>query len=97
MGIPREIERDIVAKPEQKLELEIYLLAREIADLKVRIKKTLQQYNVSNLDALEKKIEEGSVPEHPTYENYLSALPFQLDMEELSATLISKIQELTKL
>ena len=92
-----EIERDVVTKPEQISELEIYLLAREIADLKTKIKATLKRYNVSNLDALEKKIEEGSITEHPTYEDYLSALTFQLNMEELSAILASKIRELTML
>jgi len=89
-----ESDQEVRSKSDQIPELEIYLLAREIADLKAKIQETLKNYKVPNLETLEQQIADGHIPEHPTYEEYLSALTFQVTMMELSEQLAGKIREL---
>ena len=92
-----ESNPEVRSKSEQIPELEIYLLAREIVELKAKIQETLKSYNVPDLEVLEQHIADGRIPEHPTYEEYLSALTFHVTMTELSERLAVKIQELITL
>ena len=62
-----ERDQEVHSKSDQIPGLEIYLLARKIAELKAKIQETLKNYKVPDLEALKQQIADGRIPEHPTY------------------------------
>ncbi|MFW9916202.1 MAG: hypothetical protein ACFFGZ_11400 [Candidatus Thorarchaeota archaeon] len=78
------------------LELQMYSLARRIADIQMKLKELLAQYDVQSPDEIESKIYDHKIPEHPSYEDYLSALSYQQSALELVELLDAKVKELRK-
>jgi hypothetical protein len=66
----------------QNKELESFLLVKEIADLKRKLDDILEKYGVTDVNEIEQFVKDGTVPEHPAYEDFLSALSLQETLEE---------------
>ncbi len=49
--------------------------------LKMKLEKILSKYGVKEPEEIERKIERGELPEHPTYEDFLSALALKNYLE----------------
>ncbi len=57
---------------------------KEISEQKKKLEKILLKYGVKDLEEIEGKIERGELPEHPTYEDFLSALALKNYLERKS-------------
>ena len=90
MGIVAEISRDPLAK----LENEVELLTREFVSNKRELRKLLSAYGVKSAEEIEAKIGRGELREHPTYEDYLSALQLEMNLEDLRESLREKYSQL---
>ncbi len=66
----------------QNKELESFLLVKEIADQKRKLEAILVKYHVQDIQEIEQKVKDGTIPEHPAYEDYLSALALQEAIDE---------------
>ena len=67
----------------EKLEAQTNLLVHQLAHYKLVLRQILQQYNVDNPSGIEEKIKIGKIDEHPAYEDYLDALSYQMEIEDL--------------
>lgn len=56
----------------------------ETPELKKRLEKILSRYGVREPEEIERRIERGELPEHPTYEDFLSALTLKNYLERKS-------------
>jgi len=56
----------------------------ETSELKKKLEKILSRYGVREPEEIERKIERGELPEHPTYEDFLSALTLKNYLERKS-------------
>lgn len=83
-------------KVTEPLELQMHTLTRKIADLQMKLKEILAHYDVQTPDEIESKIYDHKIPEHPSYEDYLSALSYQQSTLELVELLDDKVKELRK-
>ncbi len=63
--------------------IEPLIIIKDLADHKEQLQIILDKYKVDNPEQIEAKIREGKIPEHPAYEDYLSALSFQNSIEEM--------------
>ena len=52
-------------------------------DQKKELEGILSKHKVKELEEIEKGIEEGKLPEHPSYEDFLSALALRSNIEEM--------------
>lgn len=52
---------------------------------KRKLEKLLKKYGVEKPEEIEEKIKQGLLPEHPAYEDFLSALAYQKNISELKA------------
>ena len=52
-------------------------------DQKKELEGILSKHKVKELEEIEKGIEEGKLPEHPSYEAFLSALALRSNIEEM--------------
>lgn len=50
------------------------IIIKEILDQKRELERILSKHKVNEPEEIEKGIEAGKLPEHPSYEDYLSAL-----------------------
>ncbi len=66
-----------------KYELVPIIIIKEIFDQKRELERILTKHKVNDPEELEKGIEEGKLPEHPTYEDYLSALALRNNLKEM--------------
>ena len=55
----------------------------ELVKQKRELEKILSKYGVKDPEEIERLIEKGEIPEHPSYEDYLSALALKQNIEEL--------------
>ncbi len=76
------------------MEHEVELLSREFVSIKKELRKILSSYSVSRAEEIEMKMKKGELREHPAYEDYLSALQLEMDLEELRALLREKYSQL---
>jgi hypothetical protein len=90
MGIVEEISQD----PLTKLQHEVELLTGEFVSTKRELRKVLSAYGVKTAEEIEAKMKNGELKEHPTYEDYLSALQLELNLEELGRLLREKYSRL---
>jgi len=51
------------------------------SQLKKKLEKILSRYGVKEPEEIERKIERGELPEHPAYEDFLSALALKNYLE----------------
>lgn len=90
MGIVEEISQD----PLTRLEHEVELLTREFVSNRKELRKVLSAYGVQKAKDIEVKMKKGELKEHPTYEDYLSALQLEMNLEELRQLLREKYSRL---
>lgn len=90
MGIVEEIGQD----PLTRLEHEVELLTREFVSNRKELRKVLSAYGVQKAKDIEVKMKKGELKEHPTYEDYLSALQLEMNLEELRQLLREKYSRL---
>ena len=77
-----------------KLEHEVELLTREFVTNKRELRKVLSAYGATRAQEIEAKMKKGELREHPTYEDYLSALQLETNLEELRELLREKYSQL---
>ena len=90
MGIVEEISRD----PLTKLEHEVELLTREFVSNKKELRKVLSAYSATRAEEIEVKMKKGELGEHPAYEDYLSALQLEMNLQALRELLREKYSRL---
>jgi predicted enzyme involved in methoxymalonyl-ACP biosynthesis len=56
----------------------------------------LSTYGVARAGEIEMKMKRGELKEHPAYEDYLSALQLEMNLEELREALGEKYSQLIK-
>lgn len=59
-----------------------------------KLKDILSKYDVNEPEEIEKKIESGDLPEHPPYEDFLSALSLKSNIQELKKLIGKYIEEI---
>ncbi|MCK4397413.1 MAG: hypothetical protein KAV25_00280 [Methanophagales archaeon] len=77
-----------------KRELVPIIIVKEIIDQKRELERILSKHKVKEPEEIEKKVAEGKLPEHPSYEDFLSALALRSNIEEmkkLASDLIGEI------
>jgi len=70
------------------------IIIKEIFDQKRELERILSKHQVNEPEEIEKGIEEGKLPEHPSYEDYLSALALRNNLEELKKLARDLIREI---
>lgn len=66
-----------------KSDLVPIIIVKEIMDQKKELEGILSKHKVKEPEEIEKGIEEGKLPEHPSYEDFLSALALRSNIEEM--------------
>lgn len=89
-GIVEEMSQD----PLTKLGHEVELLTREFVSNKKELRKVLSAYGVTRADEIEVRMRKGELKEHPAYEDYLSALQLEMNLEEIRELLREKYSQL---
>nr|AAU82357.1 hypothetical protein GZ17A3_19 [uncultured archaeon GZfos17A3] len=85
-------ESEIKIMSAVKRELVPIIIVKEIIDQKRELERILSKHKVKEPEEIE--IEEGKLPEHPSYEDFLSALALRSNIEEmkkLASDLIGEI------
>ncbi len=77
-----------------KRELMPIIIMKEIIDQKSELERILSKYKVKEPEGIEKGIEKGDIPEHPSYEDFLSALALRSNIEELKKLVQDLIGEI---
>ena len=77
-----------------KSELVPIIIIKEILDQKRELERILSKHKVKEPEEIEKGIEEGKFPEHPSYEDYLSALALRNNLEEMKKLARDLIREI---
>jgi thiaminase len=75
-------------------EVEPIILMNELVKQKKELERILSKYGVKEPEEIEKKIESGEIPEHPSYEDYLSALAFKQNITELKKAIEEFLKDL---
>ena len=70
------------------------ILIKEILEEKRELRKILSKYKVKEPEEIEEMIKRGEVPEHPSYEDFLSALALKENIEEMRKALSRLIEEI---
>ncbi len=87
-------ESEIKIMSAVKRELVPIIIVKEIIDQKRELERILSKHKVKEPEEIEKKVAEGKLPEHPSYEDFLSALALRSNIEEmkkLASDLIGEI------
>lgn len=66
----------------------------ELIEQRRKLKNILEKYGVSRAEEIEEKIIKGEIPEHPAYEDYLSALAYEKNISDLKAHTRKVIEEI---
>jgi hypothetical protein len=77
-----------------KSELVPIIIIKEIFEQKRELERILQKHKVKEPEEIEKGIEEGKLPEHPSYEDFLSALALRNNLEEMKKLARDLIREI---
>jgi hypothetical protein len=77
----------IISPHVRGVETETFLILSKISEQKDFLKNILKKYNAKNPLAIEKMIEQGKIEEHPSYEDYLSALSYEQNVKDLKKLL----------
>jgi len=70
------------------------IAVNEIIEQRRKLKAILEKYGVTRVGEIEEKIRKGEVPEHPAYEDYLSALAYEKNISELKAHTRKVLEEM---
>lgn len=63
---------------------------------KKELRRVLSTYGVARAGEIEMKMKRGELKEHPAYEDYLSALQLEMNLEELRKALAEKYSQLIR-
>ena len=77
-----------------KSELIPIIVIKEILEQKRELERILSKYGVKEPEEIEKKIEKGELPEHPAYEDFLSALALKNNIDEMKKLAGKLIEEI---
>ena len=80
--------------PEGMLEVEVNSLVHVILEDRERLTEILSRYGVKRPEEIKVKIAKGELRAHPAFEDYLSALAYRIDMEDMLRKLEEKLNEL---
>ncbi len=70
------------------------IIMKEIIDQKSELERILSKYKVKETEEIEKGIEKRELPEHPSYEDFLSALALRSNIEEMKKLVRELIGEI---
>ena len=77
-----------------QLEYETEIVTSEFVSTKKELRKLLSAYGVIRADEIEMKA--GELAEHPTYEDHLSTLQLEMNLDDLRRLLTEKYSQLIK-
>jgi len=80
--------------PEAQLEVEFNALVHIVVRNRERLNEILSRYGVAKPEDIKAKIASGELKAHPAFEDYLSALAYQIDTEDMLKKLEEKMNEL---
>ena len=80
--------------PELRTQSEILSALQLLTHNKLQLRHILEKNGVSNTKEMKAKIAAGELPEHPTYEDYLDAVAYEVEIKPLLDFLDAKIKEL---
>jgi len=80
--------------PEAKLEAEINALVHTVVRNRETLNEILNRYEVAKPEDIKARIASGELKAHPAFEDYLSALAYQIDTEDMLKKLEEKWNEL---
>lgn len=83
-----------MAAPVEKAGITTLITINELIEQKRKLKEILSKYGVEKPGEIEEKIKKGEVPEHPSYEDYLSALAYEGNILELKKQSRKMIEEI---
>jgi hypothetical protein len=89
-----EILEMLKSFPEAKLEIEVNALVHNILESRERLTEILSRYGATKPDEIKTKIAKGELKSHPAFEDYLSALAYQIDIDDMLKKLEEKLNEL---
>jgi len=92
--MPSEIFKMLQSFPEAKLEIEVNALVHHILENRERLTEILSRYGVTKPVDIKTKIAKGELESHPAFEDYLSALAYQIDIDDMLKKLEEKLNEL---
>jgi len=92
--MPSEIFEMLKSFPEAKLEIEVNALVHNILESRERLTEILSRYGVAKPEDIKVKIAKDELKAHPAFEDYLSALGYQIDMDGMLKKLQEKLNEL---
>jgi len=84
----------IISPHVRGVETETFLILSKISEEKDFLKTILEKYNAKNPEAIEKMIEQGKIDEHPAYEDYLSALSYEQNINDLKKLLDNLVKRI---
>ena len=76
-------ENEIKIMSAVKRELVPIIIVKEIIEQKRELERIFSKHKVKEPEEIQKEIEEGKLPEHPSYEDFLSALALRSNIEEM--------------
>jgi len=80
--------------PEAQLEVELNALVHIIVRNRERLNEILNRYGVAKPEDIKAGIASGELKAHPAFEDYLSALAYQIDTKDMLERLEGKMEEL---
>jgi hypothetical protein len=70
------------------------ILIKEIMEEKRKLRRILSKYKVKVPEEIEEMIKKDEIPEHPSYEDFLSALALKKNIEEMGEAISRIIDEI---
>jgi hypothetical protein len=70
------------------------ILIKEIIEEKRKLRRILSKYKVKVPEEIEEMIKRDEIPEHPSYEDFLSALALKKNIEEMGKAISRIIDEI---
>jgi hypothetical protein len=83
-----------MAAPVEKAGITTLIMVNELIEQKRKLKEILSKYGVEKSVEIEEKIKKGEISEHPSYEDYLSALAYERNILELKKQSRKMIEEI---
>ena len=77
-----------------KCEIVPIVLMNELIKQRKELERILSKYGAKEPEKIEKMLENGDIPEHPSYEDYLSALALKQNIVELKKVIEEILKEM---
>jgi len=78
----------------QGVETETFLAILKMSEQKGFLQNTLKKYNAKSPEDIEIMIEQSEIGEHPAYEDYLSALSYEQNINDLENLLYDLVKRI---